>query len=350
MAIELLTPHTESEYARYVEHHPRGTIEFLVGWRDLLQTNFKFKPVYLIRKNSKEVIDGVLPLSLAKSIFGTRLVSLPYAVSAGVLADSEEALKELVSFAEELARTEKVDFIEIRESEKATLYPASFRCSQSVFSFSLALSPDVDAVWKKLPKGSVRWGIKKAEKSGLTQRHGNSKEYLDDFYQLFLQTRKYRGVPAYPYSYLKGIMDLFSDKARIYIADYNQKPVAGILLLYYKQEVRYAFAGAIPHPKILQLQPYHLLLWPAVKDACERGYTVFNFGGAALTTNDGGLYEFKKKWADKITPIESYVYTPKKKYVPPSESPLFKMAGKLWQHLPIPIVKAVSPYVIRQFV
>lgn len=360
MAVELLTPAAEPEYLNYVQNHPRGTLEFLLGWRDLLQKHFKFKPFYLVRRNVSGSIDGVLPLFLARGIFGRRLVSIPYAVSAGILADSPQAAHELVSAAEALARKEKVKFMEIREpkiEEGPTLDkrdPSSFSSSEQIFSFSLSLNPDVKSVWKKLPKGSIRWGIKKAEKSGLTCSYGNSPQYLDDFYQLFLHTRKHRGVPAYPYAYLQGILNVLGDNARIYIAYHNHQPVAGILLLYYKHEVRYAFAGAIPNPKLLQLQPYHLLLWQAIQDACGRGYTTFNFGGAATTTNDGGLYDFKSKWADKITPVSSSMYTPHRNYTPipgaTSGSIPLKIAGKVWRHLPIPIIKVISPYVIRQFV
>lgn len=350
MAVELLQKEYEPEYLQYIENHPLVTLEFLWGWRDLLQQHFKFIPKYLVRRNTQGIIDGVLPLFLTESIFGRRLVSIPYAVSAGVLADSEKAAQELVYFAEQLARQEKVSFLEIREQKKRDWFPSSFVSSETVSSFSLSLSSPIDEVWKKLPKGSVRWGIKKAGKSGLTWDYGTSREYLDHFYDLFLHTRKHRGVPAYPYAYLKGILNLFGDNARIYLARHQGKVIAAIFLLYYKKEVRYAFAGARQDIKTLQLQPYHLLLWEAIKDACANGYTQFNFGGAAIITNDGGLYDFKRKWADTIVPISSYFYLKEGQTIPSQEGTMIKIAARAWKHLPRPVIKAVSPYVIRQFV
>ena len=209
---------------------------------------------------------------------------------------------------------------------------------------------DAQRVLLKLPKSSVRWGIKTAEKSGITWRWGNSVRDLDGFYRLFLITRKFRGVPGYPYSYFKQILECFGDTARIYTAFYGEKPIASIFLLYHKKEIRYAFSGSLQQKSILKLQPYHLLLWEAIKDGCERGYTLFNFGGATLSANDGGLYEFKRKWADTITTVPSYFYSPNGLPLPQTDGALFLVASKIWKRLPLFVIDRLSPHLIRQFV
>ncbi|MEW5896139.1 MAG: peptidoglycan bridge formation glycyltransferase FemA/FemB family protein [Nanoarchaeota archaeon] len=346
----LLAQADEKKYQDYVDNHPGSAFEHTLLWKEILEENFGFKPLYVVFEEGGGTIKGVLPLFLAKSIFGKRIVSTPYAVHTGTLADSEEIREKLILFARDLARREKAGFLEIREKEERASF-REFKLRKEVFNFSLQLSDSPERVWKKLPKGSVRWGIKTARQSGLTWRVGNSAKELNEFYDLFVLTRKFRGVPGYPYSYFAEIINKFGDKAKIYLAMYGENPLASIFLIFYKKEMRYAFAGAVQDRKMLKLQPYHLILWEAIKEACLNGYEQFNLGGATLNTNEGGLYEFKKKWADKIREIPHYFYLCQSKGPPAADNAaMFKAASAVWKRLPLRAVKLLSPKVIRQFV
>lgn len=340
----------EQEYDLFVHAHPHSSFEHTRRWGMILHHNFGFIPLTLVHKNIAGKIDGVLNLFEARSLFGTRLVSTPYAVSTGILAENQAVETALLSSAREFAQQKKVSFLEVRETIPKKSYDQHFKCSQNVYNFSLALSSDPQTIWSKLPKSSVRWGIKTAEKSGMTWTRGNASQDLKRFYHLFLITRKFRGVPGYPYRYFEQILAEFGDSAQIYTAFFNGKPIASIFLLYHRQEVRYAFGGSLQVKSVLKLQPYHLLFWEAIKDGCKKGYSVFNLGGATKDTNEGGLYEFKRKWADHIVPIPSYFYFHKARKPFPSESLLFKMASRVWKNLPLIVIDRLSPYLIRQFV
>ena len=368
----------------------RVPFEYTLEWKDIIQKHFGFTPYHLLARNPAEKIVGILPLFKAESIFGKRIVSTPYAIFTGILADDEGVARELLTFAKQLAQEQQVDFLELREkpvsygrgvhiTDLTTLNNISpmdnissmndistvssissmnyistmsyISTVKNVFNFSLHLSEHHEDVWKKLPKGSVRWGITKAKRSGLTVQSGNTKQDLDTFYDLFLQTRKWRGVPAYPYGYFKEIIAVFGDQVKIYTSFFEGKPAASIFLIYHHKEVRYAFAGAVHKLKIMALQPYHLIIWEAITDACRNGYTLFNFGGATLATNEGGLYEFKRKWADTVEEVPYYYFLNKGGKIPtPDQSPLLRIASKVWAMLPLSLIKLLSPKVIRQFV
>jgi len=349
MVCSILNEEDELQYQQYVENHPDASFEYSLDWRKIIQNNFGFIPSHVIYKDSEGKIKGILPLFKAHSIFGTRLVAVPYAIYAGILADTEEAQTNIINFVKEMTLKSRLKFIEIREKDSGPIYP-EFQKVSRVFNFSLQLSPDIDEVWKKLPKGSVRWGIKKAQNSGLTFTAGNSKSDLNHFYRLFLQTRKYRGVPSYPLSYFKDIANSFGKNVKIYTAFLGEKPLASIFLIYHKQEMRYAFAGTIHKQEYLKMQPYHLIFWEAIKDASSQGYNVFNLGGAAAATNEGGLYGFKKKWADEIISISSFYYLCQDGKLPQTETALLRCAAKAWSFLPLSLIRLLSPKVIKQFV
>lgn len=334
------------EYTKYINNHSDSIIEHSLIWRDTIEKSFGFKSCHVICKNNG-IICGVLPLFKSKSIFGKKLVSTPYAIYTGPIANNDEIRQGLVNFSIDIAIKENFNFLEIRQINES-LYK-NLKLNKKLFNFSLKLDSDYENIWKKLPKGSIRWGIKKSINCGLKFEVGRSPKDFDNFYKLFLLTRKFRGVPSYPYNYFKNIMDKFNFK--IYTTKLEGKPIASIFLIYYKKEVRYAFAGALHDKEMMQLQPYHLIIWEAIKDACKDGYTTFNFGGATLNTNEGGLYDFKRKWADNIIEIPYYYFLNKSSNFPIEENKLiFVLASEVWKLLPVNIIKLLSPMVIKQFI
>ncbi len=372
MVVTLITASDERDYNEYIAQCSVATFEYTSNWSKIISNSFGFKPYLLISRGDDGKINGVLPLFKAKSIFGTRLVSTPYAVQTPIIAETKTVSHHLLQSAVELARSENVDYLEIRGKPKIIICEENcgendpenmFSMAntnpklvqrQTVYNFSLSLSSEPEEILKKLPKSSIRWGIKKAQNSSLTIQKGRSSQDVSDFYQLFLNTRKTRGVPGYPLIHFQDIVRRFDKNCQIYVAHHQRKPIAAIFLLYYKKEVRYAFAGAVHDRSLLQLQPYHLLIWEAIKDACRDGYTTFNFGGATVEANDGGLYEFKKKWSEEITPIVSSFYfhknsKPNLKQIEPN-SRLLGIATRCWKHLPLWFIKRIDHYVIRQFV
>lgn len=349
MKLEILDDKSSESYNLFIESNNFTTFEYTLKWKNILEKNFSFKPFFIVSKDENNLITGVLPLFKAKSIFGTRFVSTPYSIYTPIIAENSQIKDKIAAFAVELTTKENQDYLEIREKQEGLSNP-NFVQKKSVFNFSLSLDDGPENILKRLPKGSVRWGIKKAQCGGLKFTKGNSSKDLNNFYDLFLKTRKFRGVPGYPFVFFRDIIQKFGDDCRIYTVYKENKPIAAIFLLYHKKEVRYAFAGALHDKEIMQLQPYHLIIWEAIKDACKDGYSIFNFGGASLDTNDGGLYDFKKKWSDKIMTVPYYFYFNKDNKDKDPNSFLFKMASGCWKRLPLWVIKRLDYYVIRQFV
>ncbi len=351
-----LKEENEQEYRNFILKH-NSLIEFEPEWRKIVESNFGFKAIYLIAKKKDNESNGggiaaVLPLFEANSfLFGKRLISTPFAVHTGILSDEKEegAVTALTKFAKDLAKLNGYKFLEIRKKEKDSSPDNEFTVKEDVYDFSLKINRPLENIWKFLPKNSVRWGIKKAKKSNLTIRSGNSRKELNDFYNLFLTTRKYRGVPAYPKPFFIDILDTFKEKIKIYVCEFNNEPVAAVMMLFHNKRIRYFHAGTKPQTKILRMQPYHLLFWTVITEGHNLGYETFDLGGSTKLANNGGLYSFKEKWADSIKPIPSYYYSASGK-IPLSSTSGIKLAGMIWKKLPLKIVDKISPFVIKQFV
>src|SRR5262245_3354312 len=79
------------EWDAFVEASPRGTFFHLLGWRDLLEAAFGFRTHYLAARRDGRLV-GVLPLGeVPLGLRGRGLLSLPFAVEAGVCAADDAA-------------------------------------------------------------------------------------------------------------------------------------------------------------------------------------------------------------------------------------------------------------------
>jgi len=346
LSIELLKEEDDLLYQDYLVHDPEASYEHSLEVRDLITRHFKFKPFYLVAKNDGKIC-AVLPLFKAKSLLeGTRFVSLPFFPHGGVLGSSPQYKRVLLVRAQQLAADTK--FLEIRQAQVLPTEIATDFVKQSpIIDFFLELKGSEKEMFDSLHK-DVRYDIRKAQKNNLTVQLGKEKKFLDAFYRVYLRTRKRRGLPAWPYS-------LFSEalqrcNALVAVTYLKDKPIAGAFLFLDRETIEYAFAGA--DYRYTSLCPYYLLLWEVICYALPLGYSILDFGGTTTKMNDGKMYSFKEKWSSGKKEIPYYFYASHSENIPQLESSfkLYSWYGKVWSLLPTPVIRLISPIVIRQFI
>jgi FemAB-related protein (PEP-CTERM system-associated) len=128
-------------------------------------------------------IVGVLPLAhVASWLFGSALVSLPFAVYGGVAADSPQAANALEDEAQALARRLGVAHLELRNVRAR--HP-DWPTQDLYVTFRKEILPDVEANMLAIPR-KQRAMVRKGAKHGLSSEiDGNA----DRFYALFLRQR-----------------------------------------------------------------------------------------------------------------------------------------------------------------
>jgi CelD/BcsL family acetyltransferase involved in cellulose biosynthesis len=352
MTISLLSSNNEKQYSDFIRNSSKSTIYHTLEWRDVLKSSFGFNPLTLVAENDNGVVTGSLPLFLCETAFGRSLISSPFFIFGGIISDDDNVTSALISKAKEISKEHKTKQLLIKQrNELSPTLVESHSLKRVVHehTFYLKLDKDPQSVLKKLPKGSVRWGIKKAKNSGVSVRYGITEPDLKEFYHLFIMTRKNIGVPSYPYKMFKEIWERFhqSNNVKLLLADYKNETVAAIMVYLYNGMMSYAHAAAKPRKDTLSAQPYHALLWEAIEHACENDFKVFDLHGASPQMK--GLYDFKKRWADETAELPYYYYPNTTPYNDP-EDERFKLIRKIWKTLPLPLTKTLSPIVIRHMV
>ncbi len=344
--ITMLSEEDHELYAQFVSSCPDALYEHSLAVKDLVQRYFKFEPRYIVAKNSVGQIVGALPLFKAKSfVEGTRLVSIPFFPYGGVIGESDECKRLLLEEAKKLSSTSK--FLEMRQhGELSAEVARGFVRQAPIINFYLDLKESEEEMLQSLHK-SVRYDIRKAQKNNLQFSMGDTTKLLNDFYDVYLNTRKRRGVPAWPMGLFKEALKTCDTK--VAVTYHEGKPIAGCFLFFDKKTIEYAFAGT--DYRHSALCPYYLLLWEIICYGIKQGYTVLELGGTTKVMNEGNMYSFKKRWSTKTEEIPYYFYAREEKNIPVLQNSfkVYTLYGKVWSLLPKWLIKKISPPIIRQF-
>src|SRR3954470_11664080 len=98
----------------FVASCPGATFFHRAGWREIIEDVFRHRARYVLAERNNDIV-GVLPMAeLSSRLFGHALVSLPFCVYGGPAANDAEASNALLAHAGRLARSLRVDYLELR--------------------------------------------------------------------------------------------------------------------------------------------------------------------------------------------------------------------------------------------
>lgn len=146
--------------------------------------------------------------------------------------------------------------------------------------------------------------IRKAQKEGIKIVSNNNKESLDFLFKIHHENIIAINGIAKEKRFFDQIPQHFSNEMyKVYSAELKGKKIAALLLFYYNETVEYYTPAVIEEYR--NFQPSALIIYEAMLDAIKLGYKNWNWGGTWL--NQGGVYDFKKKWS--TTDHHYYYYT-----------------------------------------
>ena len=327
-----------SAWEGFVERCAEATFFHRIGWREILEEEFRHKTYYLLAERGK-AISGVLPLAQVKSRwFGHSLVSIPFGVYGGPAADDVETAMALTTAAEGLGRELGVDHVELRNRSPLR---TDWAPSDLYVTFRKALLPEVEANLLAVPR-KQRAMIRKGAKNGLTAQIDSD---VNRFFALYADNMHRHGTPPFSRSYFERVLATFGDACEIQtVVDARGTAVSGVLSFYFRDEVLPYYAGDTTDARDLAANDYKY--WELMRRACERGIRIFDYGRSKRTT---GSFSFKKNWGFEPSPL-AYEYRMLAKSTLPQNNPLNPKYQKMiavWRKLPRGVVNALGPHIVR---
>ena len=341
MIIKQLAPSDTGSVKRWNEFAfacPDATFFHRAEWQEIIHKVFRHPTFFLYAEKAGEIV-GVLPLAHVNSrLFGNSLVSLPFAVYAGVASNDPEALVCLEAEAQQLAFKLGVDHLEFRNvTAKHTNWP-----TQDLYvTFRKEILPQVDDNMLAIPRkqrAMVRKGIKNDLKSEVDR---NS----DRFFALFADNVHRHGTPALPKRYFDTLLKVFGDDCEVLtVISPEGKPLSSVLSFYFRDEVLPYYAGDDEAARDLAANDFKY--WELMRRSCERGVRIFDYGRSKTGT---GPYAFKKNWGFEPQPLH-YEYCLYKRDSIPQNNPnnaKYKLFIEAWRRMPISFANWLGPHIVR---
>jgi FemAB-related protein (PEP-CTERM system-associated) len=328
----------KERWDEYVLRNPAATFFHRFGWRNVLSQAFGHRAHYLIAEREGRVV-GVLPLGEIKSLlFGHSLISTPFCVVGGAVADDDAARDALVEAACKRARELDVSYLELRHD--ARLRP-DWPCKDSQYvTFRKAISASDDENLKAIPRKQravVRQGID----AGLV---GRIDETLDSLWSMYSESVRNLGTPVFSRRYFELLQKEFGADCEIMAVDSQGKTVSAVMSFYFRDEVLPYYGGGSVAARGAKANDF--MYWSVMKRAAARGIRLFDYGRSKVGT---GPYSFKKNWGFEPQPLHYEYYLVKAKEMPnvSPTNPKYSLMINVWRRMPLGLSRLLGPLIAR---
>lgn len=340
--VHCFQPLTDARWDAFLQAHPNASVFHSSPWLKALNKTYGYEVVGYTTSDTQELENGLVFCRVNSWLTGPRLVSLPFSDHCEPLISSENAATIVAEILSQEFNRDRRAYVEVRPLEAFELVNQRQRTRIPYVFHQLDLTPDVDVIFRKFHKSSIQRKIRKAETEKLVYGEGTTDALLDQFYALFKQTRKRHRIPPPPRQWFVNLMRTFGDALKIRVAYKNDRAVAAMITLRYKDTLVYKYGAS--EPEFHRFGAMHLLYWKAIQESKRIGLRKFDFG--RTDADQQGLITFKSRWGAKHSSLTYLRYS-----VSGSSTHFFDLPTTKWKsrvakyavsHLPYSLVSRVG--------
>ena len=307
--IEHVNENNLEQYEKFIKEHPKGLFQHSSKWANV-KSQWKWEAVMLKDddgniKGSASVLIRFIPV-IKNSLFY---------VCRGFVADENDfdTFEKLFNALLDLAKKYKAYCIkidpEITVENKAykqhlidkgfvELNPGcmNFENVQPRFVYCFDYNNLSEEELMLTFKPDYRNRIRKAPKKGVEVKIMGT-EALDDFVRIMQETGERDGFSTRPKWYFEKILNCMGEDARLYMAYYEGKAIAGTIAIKWgKNVVKYQYGASSNEHR--NVYPNYALQWAMIQWGLESGCQVYDFGGISGDCQNPdnphyGLWRFK---------------------------------------------------------
>lgn len=149
-------------------------------------------------------------------------------------------------------------------------------------------------------KQKTRYNIRLAERRGTVIRICGA-EALDAFYEIMRETGRRDGFAVRPKWYFARMLSSLGRHARLYMAYYENEPIAGAVAAQYGNQTWYLYGASSARHR--DQMPNYLLQWYMIRWALESGCDIYDFrgiSGGQEADKTMGLWRFKSGFGAEL--------------------------------------------------
>jgi hypothetical protein len=344
MDINRINPIQDRRWEQLLGVHPGASVFHTSAWLEALRRTYGYEPlVFTTSPFSALITNAIIFCRVESWLTGPRLISVPFADHCQPLFNSEKDRDRLAKCFPKIAEQEHCDYLELRLRDPDAMAAVSrgLTSSATFAHHILDLRPDLSTLFGRFHKSCFQRKIKRAERERVVYAAGRSDQILNQFYGLLVMTRRRHGVPPQPLAWFRNLRECFGEAFKIGVALLNDRPIASILTLKYKDAVVYKYGGSDAGSHSLGAMPY--LFWQIIQEAKAEGGKELDLGRSDL---DGvGLIAFKDHMG--ATRRSLHYYRHPAQFATPGVLSSLMRHSKISAHLPSLLFKAVGNLVYR---
>lgn len=327
------------EWEEFVRAAPAATFFHRRGFTQALEEVFGFRTRLLGARRDGRLV-GVLPLcELTPPLGRPRLLSLPFAVEAGIAALDDDARAALERAAISLGREREARDLELRDG----LGGAAFHVRDDVYCrFRRRLSACDDENFASIPRKQRRM-IRRGQASGL---RACVERDAAVFYDLYAHAQRRLGTPVLPRPWFDGLLRHFPEDAVVLVVRRGETPVAAVLSFFFRDSVLPYYAGS--RDQDFRYGVNDFMYWELMRLACRRGARRFDFG---RSRRGSGAFQYKRHWGFEPEPLRYRIHSlghaaPRRRGL--DDAPM-RLLSWGWRRLPLSLTKKLGPAFSRHF-
>jgi FemAB-related protein (PEP-CTERM system-associated) len=327
-----------SRWDAYVANAPEATFFHRSGWKTVIEQAFGHSARFLYVEDNGEIF-GILPLGHIKSrIFGDSLISSPFCVTGGVVADNDAAKQVLEDRAIELANELSVGYLEMRyEKPVHSDWPSK---SDLYVSFKKEIDPDPEQNLKNIPR-KQRAMVRKGIKAGL---QGEWDDNVDRLYDAYSQSVHALGTPVFAKKYFQILRDVFGESSSVLTVTLDGQLIASVMSFYFRDQVLPYYGGGTSLARNCKGNDF--MYWELMRLSCEQGIKIFDYGRSKVGT---GAYSFKKNWGFEPQPLYYEYHLVRDKELPniSPTNPKYRLFIDAWKKMPLWMTRIIGPHIVK---
>jgi serine/alanine adding enzyme len=340
MEVVLIDDTRKSEWEEYLQRNPFSIAWQSYEWCNVLRRHYRFK-FFPLAAIDQSYICGILPLYHMKGAFSKdSLISVPYAVAGGIVADHKEAQDLLLQKAIQISG--KYNDCVITLKQYKVKMPGELRLDENYYNRELALTSDV-ALLRAAISDDNKQKIADAEKYNPLLEYPSLD--IASFYKILFGSQLRKGIPCVSRKWIEDLV-----KFKMYSISFlrvNGSVVAATMVKEFKDTISFPFS-CTHHTGGKGSLFLFSLYWKLILLFASQGKQIFHSG--RIPTSDD-TDDYRLGWGGKK---HSYYYQYYPKGVAQTE--FSKRRGKkrrimetCWKSLPPSIARIIGPHVVKRF-
>ncbi len=289
----------DEKWDRFVSQHS-GLLFHRSVWSKVLKRSYGCPLRYLVVEKGGHWLCGLPGMIVGNPVFRVFYSLVPY----GGFVGDRESITQFLDLVNGWARKQGIHRVQIVDPHiKIKQDLPDFKCVEWFRHVLQLEGKSVEEIWSDY-RDSLKRNIKTALSSDLSLESIRSREHVELFYRLYLDSMKRNKAQArYPLELFCEIFDLLIPEfADILFMNHQGRPAAGIVVIYSQKTAHYFHGGS--DSNYLHLRPNDLLFHNAIRAAKDKGKSYFDFMGS--TEKMPGLIRFKEKWGAQRQVLHNY--------------------------------------------